>query len=80
VLDLTVLAARLSRIDDAARCYLPTEEQRVLGSLIPEIRAGTRRVAEQAVSMTTLVDLVGDRFTLDERQLRKRPDWTYEDE
>ena len=77
VLDLTVLGARLGRIDDAARCYLPTQEQRVLGSLIPEIRAGTRRVREQTASMTTLVDLVGDRFVLDERQLRKRPDWTY---
>ncbi|MDH3755270.1 MAG: hypothetical protein OEU32_15480 [Acidimicrobiia bacterium] len=76
VLDLGVLSARLGRVDDAARCYLPTQAQRVVGSLLADIRNGVRG-EPRGLLVTKLVDLVDDRFVLDERQALKRPDWTY---
>ncbi len=75
-LDLGPLSARLARVDDAARCYLPTQAQRVVGSLLPEIRSGVRGERRELL-VTKLIDLVGDHFILDERQAQKRPDWTY---
>ena len=76
VLDLGALSARLGRVDDAARCYLPTQAQRVVGSLLADIRSGVRGQRRDLL-ITKLVDLVDGRFVLDERQAVKRPDWTY---
>ena len=76
LLDLGTLSARLARVDDAARCYLPTQAQRVVGSLLEDIRGGVRGERRDLL-VTKLVDLVDDRFVLDERQASKRPDWTY---
>ncbi|MEO1060306.1 MAG: NADH-ubiquinone oxidoreductase-F iron-sulfur binding region domain-containing protein [Actinomycetota bacterium] len=78
---LAVIDARLANVTDAARCYLPTQEQRVVASLLPDLRdpaarAGTRH---RGLLVTKLVDLVDGRFHVDERQARKRPDWTYAD-
>lgn len=78
VLDLGALSARLGRVDDAARCYLPTQAQRVVGSLLDDIRNGVRG-EPRGLTVTTLVDLVDGRFVLDDRQARKQPDWTYAD-
>ena len=75
-LNLSVLSARLNAVNDAARCYLPTQEQRLVASLLDDIRgpvAGKRR----GLVTTTIVDLVDDRFVLEEHRNRKRPDWTY---
>ena len=75
-LDLGVVSARLSLVDDAARCYLPTQEQRVVGSLLDDIRAGV--VGEHRdLLVAPIAALVGDRFMLDEQHRSKRPDWTY---
>jgi NADH:ubiquinone oxidoreductase subunit F (NADH-binding) len=78
---LSVIDARLANVTDSARCFLPAQEQRLVASLMadlrdPEARRGTQR---RDLLTTKLVDLVDDRFTLDERQRRTRPDWTYED-
>ena len=80
--ELAAVAARLGNVTDAARCFLPSQEQLVVGSLMAELldpasRQGTSR---RDLAITKLVDLDGERFVLDERQRRKRPDWTYADD
>jgi NADH-quinone oxidoreductase subunit F len=75
--DLGVLAARLDNVTDASRCYLPTQEQRVVQSLIPEMRLGRDGSEVRDLEITKIVDLVDGRFVLDPNQRRKRPDWTY---
>ncbi len=76
-LDLGVLSGRLGAVTDAARCYLPTQEQRVIESLIPEMRASRAQAERRDLLITKIVDLVGDRFSLDDKQRLKQPDWTF---
>ncbi len=76
---LAVVDARLANVTDAARCYLPTQEQRVVASLLPDLRDTAARSGthHRGLLVTKLVDLIDGRFVMDERQARKRPDWTY---
>ncbi len=76
--DLGVLSARLNTVNDAARCYLPTQEQRVVGSLLADVRDGIVGTHRDLL-IAPIVDLVDDRFVLAERHRHKRPDWTYPD-
>lgn len=75
VIELSVVSARLSTVDDAARCYLPTQHKRVISSLLARI--GDVRGEARGLEITKIVDLVDDRFVLDDTQRTKRPDWTY---
>lgn len=75
--DLGILAGRLATVTDASRCYLPSQEQRVVQSLIPEMRGSRAGAVHRDLLITTIVDLVDNRFTLDETQRHKQPDWTY---
>jgi len=84
--DLDVLAYRLRTCTDGNRCYLPVQEQRVVSSIL---QAFPDEVAEaldgaprrsRGLTVPKLVDLVGGRASYDERQARKRPDWTYDDD
>jgi len=77
--DLVVLKARLATVTDAARCYLPTQEQRVIASLVPAIGDPDQRGVLRNLAITKLVDLVDGRFVSDERQRFKLADWTYGD-
>jgi NADH:ubiquinone oxidoreductase subunit F (NADH-binding) len=72
------LEARLGNVTDGARCFLASQEQQVVASLVPDMRDPAMRAPERGLLVTKLVDLVDDRFVLDERQALKRPDWTYE--
>ncbi len=74
------LSARLSTVTDSSRCYLPAQEQRLVSSLLPDMRNRDLRTPKRGLVITKIVDLESDRFVLDERQRRKRPDWTYEPE
>ena len=74
---LVELAARLPNVTDASRCYLPSQELRVVSSLLPDIREPALRQPPRGLVTTQLVDLIDGRFVLDERQARKQPDWTY---
>ncbi len=76
-IDVGMISGRLTGITDAARCYLPTQEQRVVTSLIPEMRGDRPGTERRGLTITKIVDLVGDRFVLDESQRRKQPDWTF---
>jgi hypothetical protein len=82
--DLGALNASLRTVTDANRCYLGTEEQQLVSSMLrafPEDFAahieGTappRRVA----LIPLIKDIAADgTVTYDERHVDKRPDWTY---
>jgi NADH:ubiquinone oxidoreductase subunit F (NADH-binding) len=82
--DLGVINARLRTITDGNRCYLGTEEQNVVSSILrafPEAFAarleGTAGSLRPAV--VPLVKEILDDGTViyDERHLRKQPDWTF---
>jgi NADH-quinone oxidoreductase subunit F len=82
---LDVIGARLRNVTDGNRCYLPVEEVRVISSLLrafPEefvaAEEGTP-VAPRGLMIPKLLDVGEGRAVLDERQARKRPDWTYAD-
>lgn len=85
--DLGELHAWLVKVTDGNRCFLAVEEQQMVSSLL---RAFPEEFAEhlergacprpRAVELPKLVDLAGGVATYDERQYRKRSDWTYADE
>ena len=72
-------------VSDANRCFLPVEEQQLVGSLLrtfPEDFAAHlegRCPTPRTIPIPKIVDLTDGRVTYDERQARKRPDWTYAD-
>jgi NADH-quinone oxidoreductase subunit F len=82
--DIEMIEARLTSVIDANRCFLGTEEQHVVGSILrsftEEFAAhleGAPAAAE--IPVPKILDIVDGRATFDERQARKRPDWTYAD-
>jgi NADH-quinone oxidoreductase subunit F len=84
--DLDTLAVRLQAVTDGNRCYLPVQEQNVVSSILQafpdEVAAALdgQPLPARGELVPKLVDLDGGRATYDERQARKRPDWTYEGE
>ncbi len=83
--DIAVIGARLNEVTDANRCYLGTEEQIVIRSILrafPEEFAAhlegdcPRPRSDLVVPLIT--DLADGVVRYDARQPRKRPDWTYE--
>lgn len=84
--DLDTLAVRLQTCTDGNRCYLPVQEQQVVSSILQafpdEVAAALDGEPRPARGMVVpkLVELADGRATYDERQVRKRPDWTYEGE
>jgi NADH-quinone oxidoreductase subunit F len=81
---IDLVAARLRGVTDGNRCYLPVEEQQVIGSLLrafPEefvAAEGEVPVAVRGLVPAKLTDVADGSAAYDERQPRKRPDWTYE--
>ncbi|HYZ98632.1 MAG TPA: NADH-ubiquinone oxidoreductase-F iron-sulfur binding region domain-containing protein [Acidimicrobiales bacterium] len=84
--DLDTIAFRLQTCTDGNRCYLPVQEQQVVASILQafpdEVAAalGGEPLPARGLQVPKLVDLGAGRAILDERQARKRPDWTYEAE
>ncbi|HTJ75812.1 MAG TPA: NADH-ubiquinone oxidoreductase-F iron-sulfur binding region domain-containing protein [Acidimicrobiales bacterium] len=85
--DVAVIGARLVNVTDGNRCFLPVEEQNVVGSILrafPEEFAahleGNCPNPRGDLIAPKLVDLAGGVATFDEHHRRKRPDWTYEDD
>ncbi len=72
------LRARLASVTDASRCFLPSQEQRVITSLLPDMRNPLTRQPARGLEITKIIDVDNERFVLDDTQSRKRPDWTYE--
>jgi NADH:ubiquinone oxidoreductase subunit F (NADH-binding) len=83
--DIGVIGARLGNVTDASRCYLPVEEQNVVGSILrafPEefaahIEGGCTTPRSDLIA-PKIVELGDGGVTYDERHRHKRPDWTYD--
>jgi NADH:ubiquinone oxidoreductase subunit F (NADH-binding) len=83
--DIDSIVGWLENVTDGNRCYLPVEEQLVIGSILGafasefdehiETGACPRR---RELPMPKLVDLADGVATYDETFWRKRPDWTYD--
>jgi NADH-quinone oxidoreductase subunit F len=85
--DLGVISARLQRVTDGNRCYLPVEEQLVVSSVLrafpEEVAAhleGYCPAPRSDLIAPKIVELADGKATYDERHRRKLPDWTYEGE
>ena len=85
--DIEVVGARLRTVTDANRCYLGTEEQLLVSSLLetfPEDFAdhlgGLCRLPPRRHQVPKIEDIADGVVVYDERQALKRPDWTYADE
>jgi NADH:ubiquinone oxidoreductase subunit F (NADH-binding) len=82
--DAAELAKRLDLVAEGARCNLATQQQVVVGSILdgyPDLVAAHAAGDAPGVDPAPVAELdeVGDgRSTLDQRQLSKQPDWTYE--
>jgi NADH:ubiquinone oxidoreductase subunit F (NADH-binding) len=80
--DVEEIGARLVTVTDANRCYLGTQEQRVIGSLLRAFPEDFVAHLEGAppppiLPVPKLVDVADGVAVYDERWARKRPDWTY---
>lgn len=83
--DVQLVGARLRTVTDANRCYLGTEEQLLVSSVLetfPEDFAdhlgGYCRFPPREHVVPKIDDLVDGAVVYDRRHARKRPDWTYE--
>jgi NADH-quinone oxidoreductase subunit F len=81
--DERVFRKRLGTVADRSRCFLATQQQVVLNSILEHFGdeladhvSGRAEPVEPAL-IAELVDIRGGRAVLDERHLRKQPDWTY---
>jgi NADH-quinone oxidoreductase subunit F len=84
--DLEALTSRLTTVTDSARCYLATQHQRVVESVLRLFPDSVRAHAEmeapalEPALIVPIVDLDGDAATLDEDHAGKQPDWTHDEE
>ena len=74
-------------VADANRCFLPVEEQQMIGSILRTFPEDFDAHLEGSRARRLAADRAEARRPrrrrrrrYDERQRRKRPDWTYEDE
>jgi NADH:ubiquinone oxidoreductase subunit F (NADH-binding) len=85
--DVSEIGARLRTVTDGNRCYLPVEEQLMIGSLLAAFSEEFAAHVEGGCPLPgpppivpKIVDLEDGKVTYDERHRRKRPDWTYASE
>jgi NADH:ubiquinone oxidoreductase subunit F (NADH-binding) len=80
--DLEGLQARLSTITDGARCFLASQQERVVGSLLaafPDAFASSDGRTAIPEHVLPIVDIVDDRAVLDLSHLDKQPDWSHDE-
>lgn len=83
--DLDVVLEKLETVTEGARCFLAQQHQTVVGSIIAEFHGQFRAHADatteaaESYPIAEILDLQGDAVLIDEQQLRKQPDWTYDD-
>ncbi|MFP5317606.1 MAG: NADH-ubiquinone oxidoreductase-F iron-sulfur binding region domain-containing protein [Acidimicrobiia bacterium] len=81
--DMGVIRKRLTTVADRSRCFLATQQQVVVGSILqafPEEMEAHVANAVDAVEPELIAELVDIRngvAYLDERHRQKQPDWTY---
>ena len=83
--DMAVIRRCLVTVTDRSRCYLATQQQNAVGSILErfadEFAAhldGTAPPVEP-LFVAELVDIAGGVAVLDERHRHKRPDWSYDE-
>jgi hypothetical protein len=83
---MATIQKRVATVTDGARCYLATQHQTVLSSLLErfpeEVQAHLegRAPAVEVALVAELVDIADDHAVWDERHREKQPDWSYDDE
>ena len=81
--DRATIDAKLTTITDGARCYLATQHQVVVASILaaftPEVQAHTDRSADPAepLLIAEIVSIEGTEIELDMAHAAKQPDWTF---
>jgi len=81
--DYDVVRKRLVTVADRARCFLASQQQVVLGSIVEhfgdefEAHLTGGQAAAEPELIAELVDIRGGRAVWDERHRKKQPDWTY---
>ncbi|MEY2421604.1 MAG: NADH-quinone oxidoreductase subunit [Acidimicrobiaceae bacterium] len=81
--DLDVVLEKLETVADGARCFLAQQHQTVVRSIIAAFHGQFRAHADGTTEpvdgfpIAEILDLQGEAVLIDERQLRKQPDWTY---
>ena len=81
--DLRCLTDRVLTVADEARCYLATQHQRVIGSLLEYFPDALQAHLDggaptESELIAPILDLDGDRAVLVEAHREKQPDWTYD--
>ncbi|MCU1344559.1 MAG: hypothetical protein JWL70_825 [Acidimicrobiia bacterium] len=84
-LDLLQIGKLVENIPTGSRCYLAQQQQNVVGSLLSRFPEALQAHLEGSpasppVLIAPIVDLVAERFALDDTQLDKQPDWSHADE
>ncbi len=79
---IATIERRMQTVTDASRCYLATQEQQVIASLLrayPEDleQRLAGKPGDPDVPLPKLVDIVDGVAQLDPKAPHKRPDWTY---
>ena len=82
--DLEEIADHWQTVADESRCYLATQHQRVVGSLLSLFPDAMRAHLEGAPAVepmliAPIVDIRGGRARLDERHRAKQPDWSFDE-
>jgi NADH:ubiquinone oxidoreductase subunit F (NADH-binding) len=84
--DMEALRSRLRTVTDSARCFLATQHQQVVESVLQLFPDNVRAHAEQSADavepelIAPIVDLEDGAAVLDDGHAAKQPDWTYDDE
>ena len=84
--DSDTVAARLDSITTGARCFLATQHQRVITSLLGlapdqfEAHRADRAEVVEPVTIGPIVDVARGSAVLDDRQRDKQPDWSFDSE
>ena len=83
--DLDMVLHKLDTVAVGARCFLAQQHQNVVRSIVAAFHGPLRAHADATVDgvdaypVAEIVDLQGQAVVINERQLRKQPDWTYDD-
>lgn len=82
--DLEIVLEKLETVTDGARCFLAQQHQTLVRSIIAAFQGqftahadGGREPAD-VFPIAEILDLQGESVLIDERQLGKQPDWTYD--
>jgi NADH-quinone oxidoreductase subunit F len=81
--DIAEIQKRIGTVADRSRCFLATQQQVVLESILEqwpeEFESHVEGFAEpvEPELITELLDIRDGKAILDERHLRKQPDWSY---